>query len=157
MPAPTPAASSGQTTAIAPSFARAVSSATPKMAQHPAPTIAQEAPTGSLQPSASAPSSAPLAARGNDPDLDAEVALLDAARKALKLGDPNVALTWLNRHGELRAPALAAEATLLRVQALVAAGRTTEARTVAEAAVGSANGSAYAQRLRKLVGVAAER
>jgi hypothetical protein len=157
MPAPTPAASSDRTAAIVPSFARSVSTATPKMAHHAAPAIAKEAPTGSFQPLDTAPSSAPLVAIGHDHDLDAEVALLDAARSALKLGDSNVALTWLDRHGELKMPSLAAEATLLRVQALVAAGRSAEARSVVQAAVGGANASAYAQRLRKLVGVGAER
>jgi len=157
MPAPTPAASSDRTAAIVPSFARSVSTATPKMAHHAAPAIAKEAPTGSFQPLDTAPSSAPLAAIGHDHHLDVEVALLDAARSALKLGDSNVALTWLDRHGELSMPSLAAEATLLRVQALVAAGRSAEARSVVQAAVGGANGSAYSQRLRKLVGVGTER
>jgi len=152
---PPPTASSGRGTATTPSPPPSVTPAAPQRAAHVEPVAAQQAPTGRFQALGEAPASAPFAAGRHD--LDAEVTLLDAARSALKRGDPNRALTWLDRHSGLEAPVLADEATLLRVQALVAAGRSTEARSVVQRAGGSANSSAYAQRLRKLVGVAAER
>lgn len=91
------------------------------------------------------------------PDLlDSEVVLLDSARGALKRGDSTEALALLDRHAQLGAHSLGAEATLLRVQALVVAGRTAEARAVARAALGGApgrGGLAYAARLRKIAGL----
>src|SRR5262245_20889209 len=57
-------------------------------------------------------------------DLDREVALLSAARRALRDGDPAAALQALQRHRrELQAPQMAREASLLRAEALCAAGR----------------------------------
>ena len=151
-PAPGPSVPQTEPTAIAaaqlpPSAPIPAPQATPR----PTPTGANEPPLGTFQPLTAAPSSASVPTHTSD--LDSEVALLDSARSALKRDDPNTALTWLDRHARLGAPALAAEATLLRVQALIAAGRGSEARTVARRAVGSANTSAYAQRLNKLVGL----
>jgi len=155
MGVPTPAASSGRATRVAQSVpSPSLNTAAPQRALRPA-LVAEEAPTGRFEPLGSAPSSAPRAAGGHE--LDAEVALLDAARSALKVSNPNLALTWLDRHAALEAPVLAAEATLLRVQALLAAGRSAEARSVVQGAGGAAPGSAYAHRLRKLVSVAPER
>ena len=85
--------------------------------------------------------------------LDSEVSLLDAARTALKRNDPNAALLQLNRHAQLAGATLGAEATLLRVQALVLSGRSAEARDVARAALNGKNGGPYAERLRKISGL----
>ncbi|MEO7033090.1 MAG: hypothetical protein ABI548_04560 [Polyangiaceae bacterium] len=85
--------------------------------------------------------------------LDSEVALLDSARTVLKQGNSSTALALLDRHDQLSARSLDAEATLLRVQALVQAGRSAEARAVARAALGAKGGLPYAARLRKLTGV----
>jgi hypothetical protein len=68
------------------------------------------------------------------PQLDAERALLDAARAALVSGDTDIALGALDRHARTYAhPILAEERDALLVQALVRAGRYNEARTRAEA------------------------
>ena len=86
-------------------------------------------------------------------NLDSEVALLDSARTALKDDGPSAALALLDRYAKLNAPSLGAEATLLRVQALLAAGRVPEAQQVARRAIASTSAAAYAQRLEKLVGL----
>jgi hypothetical protein len=66
--------------------------------------------------------------------LDAERALLDAARMALVSGDGDTALRALDRHARTYAhPLLGEERDALFVQALVRAGRYDEARTRAEA------------------------
>lgn len=95
---------------------------------------------------------APSAARADL--LDSEIALLDATRTALRQGDANVAIGLLDRHARLSVRTLSAEATLLRVQALVLAGRSDEARALARAALGGRNALPYAARLRKVAGMA---
>jgi hypothetical protein len=67
--------------------------------------------------------------------LDAERALLDAARAALVSGDADTALRLLERHTRAYAahPLLGDERDALFVQALVRAGRYDEARARAEA------------------------
>lgn len=96
--------------------------------------------------------SAPGAAKRADL-LDGEIALLDSTRTALKQGDANAALTLLDRHARLSVRTLSAEALLLRVQALVLAGRSDEARALARAALGGKSALPYAARLRKLAGL----
>jgi len=83
-------------------------------------------------------------------ELDVEVSLLDAARRALRSAGPSAALALLDQHDRLRARSLAAESTLLRVQALMAAGRVTDAQAIARGALANSNASAYAARLRQL-------
>jgi hypothetical protein len=63
-------------------------------------------------------------------DLAREIALLDRARAALAVGAPGRALEALDGLGDLPARALAPEATVLRVRALLAAGRDDQAREV---------------------------
>jgi hypothetical protein len=61
--------------------------------------------------------------------LERELARLDQARRAVVAHDPDAALSALSAYDrELEAPALRAEATLLRVQALVAKGRVVDAQ-----------------------------
>jgi hypothetical protein len=117
----------------------------------PTPALVAEPPVASFQPLTEAPAPPVNSARASN--LDTEVALLDAARSALKQNDPSTALSWLDRHARLSTPSLAAEASLVRVQALVAAGRVPEAQAVARRAIGSANRSTYALRLGKLAGL----
>lgn len=83
--------------------------------------------------------------------LDSEITLLASARAALKQGDSATALTLLDRYAQLGARSLGAEATLLRVQALVQAGRSAEARAIAQAALNGKIASPYGARLQKLV------
>jgi hypothetical protein len=112
----------------------------------PMPSIASAAPSAS-SPSAPAPSAAnsaipapsvpSMAASTPRPglaQLDAERALLDAARVALVGGDSDTALRALDRHARTYArPILGEERDALFVQALVRAGRYDEARTRADA------------------------
>lgn len=86
--------------------------------------------------------------------LDNEVALLDSTRAALKHRDPTAALVLLDRQARLSARSLDAEATLLRVQALVLAGRSAEARAIARAALRATSRLPYAARLRQVAGLA---
>jgi hypothetical protein len=67
-------------------------------------------------------------------ELEREIELLDRARRELQSGAPARALVALDRHRrELRAPQMAREATLLRAEALCAAGRPREGeRALAE-------------------------
>lgn len=60
-----------------------------------------------------------------------EIRQIDAARAAIRRGDPAAALTILGVYEESPGATLRAEATVLRVQALLQAGRETEARTLA--------------------------
>ncbi|HEY5373047.1 MAG TPA: hypothetical protein VIK01_05140 [Polyangiaceae bacterium] len=128
--------------ASAPSAPKPVSSAT-----FPSPVRGAQA----LAPASIVPN-APGTATSADL-LDSEVALLDSTRTALKQGDSTAALALLDRHARLSARSLGAEATLLRVQALVLAGRSAEARAVAQAVLGGKSGLPYAARLRKLAGL----
>jgi hypothetical protein len=84
------------------------------------------------------PSAAPVSAAGTPhagiARLDAERALLDAARTSLIGGDHETALRVLERHERTyHRPLLGDERDALFVQALVRAGRYDEARTRAEA------------------------
>jgi len=125
---------------------------TPEAAPAAVPTVsatATPAPSSSVivpilpQPHASAspPASAdvapaPTTARPPAPtssDLDRERELLDVARAALGRGNPGGALEALAKHTkQFPGAQLGEERHALMVQALVAAGRATEARSVAE-------------------------
>lgn len=88
--------------------------------------------------------------------LELEIAALDAARGALKSGNPAGALAAIDRYDRSASPhALAAEARLLRVQALVASGRQGEAASIARAVLSTGANDAYACRVAKLAGVSA--
>lgn len=97
--------------------------------------------TASVEPIASAPafvrsakpgaSASPGTAALAD-DLAAELADLDKARQKIRAGDSAGALAQLDTYAKNHPKGtLATEATLLRVEALVGAGRRDEARTVA--------------------------
>jgi hypothetical protein len=114
-----------------------------------APSVPGTAPSGSMvAPISAATDSSPPASsatgaastvvapgtRVGMPQLDAERALLDAARIALVSGDTDTALRALGRHTRsYRRPLLGEERDALFVQALVRAGRYDEARTRADA------------------------
>lgn len=94
--------------------------------------------------------------RQSPPDLGDEITALDAVRKTLAGGDANGALTLLDAYAASGAKRMNAEATLLRIQALVQAGRRAEARALAERFVAANPTSALAERARSLAGLAAE-
>lgn len=109
--------------------AAAVPSAAPPAATTSAPSAADSAPPAA----AIAPPVAP-APHARLAQLDAERALLDAARVALVSGDSDTALRALDRHARTYGhPILGEERDALFVQTLVRAGRYDDARTRAEA------------------------
>jgi hypothetical protein len=121
------------------------------------PTVAPEA---SIVPPIGAPSTPTTAAQapasgstGAATDMDAELASLERARAALSSGDPARALSILDQYAA-RFPhaAMAPEAAVLRIEALVRAGDRPAAQRVADAFLASNPGSPYAARIRSLVG-----
>jgi len=88
--------------------------------------------------------------------LAEEVAALDRARRALRAGDTTGAQNALADY-ERRFPAgvLAPEATLLRVEALLAAGDEAAARRIGEDFLAKGQGGAYVGRMRSLLQSAA--
>jgi hypothetical protein len=102
----------------------------------PASPLTPEAPTmTSPSPGRAAPR---RAASGTTPALDAEMALLQEARDALRRGDPPSALSALGRYDDaFRSGVLRPEAAALRVFALCDAGEGGEAR---------AHGAAFLKR-----------
>ena len=104
----------------------------PPVAVAPAPSAAPVAPAGVRGNCPAAPARAPGAGAAADRGLGRERALLDQARAALVSGDPQAALGTLERHRRgFPDGRLAEERDVLRVKALFAAGRTTEAREAA--------------------------
>jgi hypothetical protein len=84
--------------------------------------------------------------------LAAELALLDRARSRLRSGDASGALAGLDayekNHGQ---GILATEATLLKIEALVLAGRKDDARTVAAPLLQRRAGDMTGDRARALL------
>jgi hypothetical protein len=84
--------------------------------------------------------------------LSAEIAALDGARRALSTGSASQALTLLDAYDTgFPAGTFAQEVSVLRVQALHAAGRDRDAALLAERLLASNPSSAHAQRLRSLL------
>lgn len=110
-------------------------------------------------PSAALPPPAENAATPQAPlptSLDAEIALLDDAHRALNAGDTRGALAALARaHHEIKNPKLEAETTLLKVQALVADGAHEEARELTRKTLATRGSDGYGCRLARIAGVAA--
>jgi TolA-binding protein len=88
----------------------------------------------------------------DNPGLNEEIALLDAARAAVNAGRPTEALERLDDHSR-RFPkgSLALEAEVVRVQALAAAGRSEEASRRAKRVLSRSPNSVVAARLRRYV------
>ena len=86
-----------------------------------------------------------------EPTLSEELAALDRARSALASSRPTEALSLLEDH-DARFPrgALAAETTVLRVEALLGAGDAASARSLADRFVATNPESPYVPRLRSL-------
>ena len=98
---------------------------------------------------------APSAAAGapGTSALPAELAFLDDARRTLRSGDPARALSILDRYAErFPAGAMAPEATMLRIEALVKAGDRPAALRFAHAFLQGDPSSPYGLRVRSLLG-----
>lgn len=155
-----PAAASASQPVAAVRLGAAPAGSPARAASEPVSRAAVQLPLPSAHSFAAAPSEASDVSDASAPAsaapphlLDNEIALLDSARAALKRGDSAAALKVLDRHTQLAAHSLGAEATLLHVQALLLAGRPSEARTVARAALSGKKDLPYAARLRKLAGL----
>ena len=104
-----------------------------------------------------APESATVASKPNSPvtaqhSLESEIALLDFAQRALAAGQPSVALQDLDTHRRIFAnPNLLPEATLVRIEALLALGRSVEARKLGEQLLAAQPTGALAQRVKSLL------
>lgn len=96
------------------------------------------------------PSHAAAGSRGDTgPSVEDELKTIDAARGALAAQRPAQALAYVQRYRiAFRDPHFVAEADALEVQALVALGRTDEARAKAERFFQTHPGSPYTQRVR---------
>lgn len=90
-------------------------------------------------------------AKQSNNDLGQELALLDAAKAALSAANPRGALSALDDAAQLPRRVLVPEATVLRVRALVALRRTSEARQLVETFVKQAPNSPVGPVLRDLV------
>ena len=86
------------------------------------------------------------------------MAALGEARHALASGDAAASLRLLDGYDRRFAqPILTVEATVLRVEALIALGRIDEARGIARGMLAAQPDSPYAQRVRSLIGTATSR
>lgn len=130
------------------------------------PPVMPRARTAPAAPPASAPHAAqaarvalvprPSAGASAPPDVSEELALLDRARRDLARGDASAALAVLTEHDRrFRSGELGPEAEVLRVEALLAAGRRAEAARLARILLAKRPHSPYKVRLRRLLGRAA--
>jgi hypothetical protein len=105
-------------------------------------------------PSASTSTSTSTSVSASPSDsLELEVTLLGAARRELAAGNAGEALRALDAYEKAATRhALAAEATLLRVRALVSSGRHAEATALVARYTRDRPNDAYAKKLKELVG-----
>ncbi|HEY3498755.1 MAG TPA: tetratricopeptide repeat protein [Polyangiaceae bacterium] len=147
------------------------------LARPPAPMVSPARPVASSRPERERPPRAPLLApvpelptsdalltqpalskpRVSEPPgeslLAQEVAALDEARHALDTGESRAALAALDRYrARFAGGALAREAAVLRVKALLSAGDRAGAEREADGILRAAPGSRYAERVRGLLG-----
>jgi hypothetical protein len=151
VPAPAPTAASR---AIVASSLSAVESSSPSPSNAEpaanAPASAEPTAIASAAPTATATASSPRMPRALT--LAEEVLLVDRARAALGRGDTSGALRALDEHDARSSHgALAPEATVLRIEALVAAGERAKAMTTARAFLATHPSSPLAARVRKIV------
>jgi hypothetical protein len=105
-----------------------------------------------MPPSPAPPAVAPSASSGS---LGDEIALLDAARRALRGGDARLALGELDRHqAEFPRGLLGQEATLLRIEALARSGSRPAAEALARQFLARQPNSPHAKRIESLLGQA---
>jgi hypothetical protein len=95
----------------------------------------------------------PSTPRASEPSLSNEVAALDGARRALEGNAAERALGALDEYARTTSrPRLGPEATVLRIEALLALGRRSEARSVGERFLVANPSSTHAPRVRSLLG-----
>jgi hypothetical protein len=115
-----------------------------------APAQAPSAPAPEVAPAPARAASAAVAERGSQ--LGAELVELRAARSALNSGDPAQALRLLDGfQRSFPSAALAPEATLLRLEALVEAGQSENARRLGERLLQGQPTGPHADRVRALL------
>jgi hypothetical protein len=126
--------------------------AAPVATTPPARSLPREAPAVGATPEAVQPSPD----LGQRPTLMAEIGSLDRAQRALAAGQPAAALAALDAHQQqFASPRLGPEAAVLRIQALMALGRTLEARNLGADLLRRDPDGALAQRVRSLLGMPA--
>ncbi|MCL2448938.1 MAG: hypothetical protein FWD17_08330, partial [Polyangiaceae bacterium] len=77
----------------------------------------------------------------------------ERARRALQASDAREALRQLDAYeARVASPRFAQEATVLRVEALMALGATDQARAVAESFLAGEPESTYSRRIRSILG-----
>lgn len=128
-----------------------------------APVVLPETPRESSEPAAPSTSSAVEAPRPVQPvatnssanlSLAAEVASLDRARKALSTGNSSAAFAELSDYQrQFPRGAMGPEATVLRIEAMSAAGDRSGARSLAERFLAAHPASPHGSRIRSLVGL----
>jgi hypothetical protein len=117
----------------------------------PAPLPGTPAATGTV--AAAPPSSLRSAPSATGTSVHAELATLDQARSALAAGQPAQALAILDTYtATYPRAAMAPEATMLRIEALVRAGDRAAAERLGTAFLESHPQSPYAARIRSLLG-----
>jgi hypothetical protein len=116
----------------------------------PKPSLSNEPnPTASSTPTSRKPVPKPQAAPTTPLTLEEETQALERARASLAAGEPGAALATLDAYQKARGGTLALEATLLRIQALSAAGRTSEASELAQRFVAANPNSPLVDRARR--------
>lgn len=141
-PLPTPSATPPPVTATATATAT-----TREEPEEPA-DAAPPAPTARRAPAA--PPADKSAGKGSLPE---EVAMVDAARRALGAGNAPLALEILDRHRQEHPRGLLGqEATLLRIEALAVSGQRSAARSLAASFLGRQPRSPHRKRIESLVG-----
>jgi hypothetical protein len=106
----------------------------------------------SALPPSPAPLRDPAIVPAADDTLTAEVTALDEARRALAASDPGLALLSLDAYDRLFAlRRLGPEASVLRLEALIAEGRADQARQLGDQLLAAEPEGAYAQRVRSLL------
>jgi hypothetical protein len=150
-PPPSPGAPESDTTNGTTEASTAVAKAGAEPAAPRRPSVPKATARG--ESSASAEPAAPAEAETRLTSLSAELALLQEARRALVAHDPARVLAELQRYsGTPRSGLLDSEADVLRVEALVQAGRRPEAVSLATSALNAAPEGPHAARFRRIIG-----
>jgi hypothetical protein len=124
----------------------------PEKPASPAVVANEVTPEPTEQPPVVTNAPAPVQPRSSDA-LSAELARLDGARKKLSAGQATAALDTLDAYGrEFPRGSLRLEASVLRIEALAKAGRTTEARDRAKRFLSAHPNSVLAARVKRYAG-----